>query len=193
MRLRPALMLALIANLAFVTALTAQDRETSIEQARRLMEQGQTYYLQGRFGEAAAEFEAAYQAEPFSAFLFNAGVAYENARDSRRAVEFFRLYLERDPSASDRAAVEQRIERLSAAIAAAEAAARPPDPQITEGTGAGGTGEGGVWIGQAALLQAQHTNTSLGQLITRGCAHGAHAHHDHIKRSYHTRSLTIGD
>lgn len=151
MRLRPTLAftLALVANLGLSTAVAAQDRETSIEQARRLMEQGQTYYLQGRFGEAAAEFEAAYQAEPFSAFLFNAGVAYENARDSRRAVEFFRLYLERDPSASDRAPVEQRIERLSAAIAAAEAAARPPEPQTTEGTGEGegGTGESGTGTG----------------------------------------------
>lgn len=86
------------------------------------MEQGQAYYLQGRFGEAATEFEAAYEAQPFSAFLYNAGVAYENAGQPGRALDFFRLYLERDPSASDRASVEQRIATLSAAIEARQAA-----------------------------------------------------------------------
>ncbi|MDQ3036921.1 MAG: tetratricopeptide repeat protein, partial [Myxococcota bacterium] len=110
--------LALIASLA-PTPVAAQDEERpSIEVARSRMEQGQAYYLQGRFGEAAAEFEAAYQAEPFSAFLYNAAVAYENAGQPSRALDFFQLYLERDPAAADRAAVEQRIAGLRAALEA---------------------------------------------------------------------------
>lgn len=122
----------------------AQGRESaeerpSIEIARSHMEQGQAYYLQGRFGEAAAEFEAAYEAEPFSAFLYNAAVAYENAGDAVRAVDFFQRYLERDPSAADRDGVQQRIERLTAAIdaarAAAAAAATPPPPADPGATG----------------------------------------------------------
>ena len=131
--------ISLVALGARAQEAAAGEERPSIEIARSHMEQGQAYYLQGRFGEAAAEFEAAYEAEPFSAFLYNAAVAYENAGDAARAVDFFSRYLERDPNAADRAPVEQRIERLRAAIAAA----------ATAGTGAGtgtgtGTGTGGV-------------------------------------------------
>ncbi len=101
---------------------SAQDERPPIEVARAHMEQGQAYYLQGRFGEAATEFEAAYEAQPFSAFLYNAGVAYENAGQPGRALDFFQLYLERDPNASDAATVEQRIATLRAAIEARRAA-----------------------------------------------------------------------
>jgi hypothetical protein len=113
----------------------AQER-TSLEVARDHMEQGQTFYLQGRFEEAATEFEAAYAAEAFSAFLFNAGVSYENAGQLSRGIEFFGRYLEHDPSASDRAEVEARMERLRSEIAARAAAAvvEPPPPDGTEPT-----------------------------------------------------------
>jgi len=71
---------------------------------------GQTLYLQGRFGEAAAEFEAAFEAQPFAAFLYNAGISYENGGDLSRAIEFFRRYLTSpDPDVDDRAEVEGRI------------------------------------------------------------------------------------
>lgn len=92
------------------------EERSAIEQARDHMEEGQAFYLQGRFQEAAAEFEAAYAAEPFSAFLYNAGVALERAGEIGRAADFFEQYLERDPSASDRRAVQERIDQLRAAL-----------------------------------------------------------------------------
>ncbi|WP_053236502.1 PEGA domain-containing protein [Sandaracinus amylolyticus] len=116
----------------WVPAARAQER-SSIETARAHMEQGQAYYLQGRFGEAAAEFEAAYEAEPFSAFLYNAAVAYENAGDLSRALDYFRSYLQRDPSASDRDAVEQRVARLTAELERRRAAAEAAPPPTEEG------------------------------------------------------------
>ena len=100
----------------------AQAERPSIEVARARMEQGQAYYLQGRFLMAASEFEAAYAAEPFSAFLYNAAVAFENAGSPDRAITYFGRYLASDPRASDRAAVEQRVGRLQLALDASRAA-----------------------------------------------------------------------
>lgn len=94
----------------------AQQDASPVESARRRMEQGQAYFLQGRFGEAAAEFEAAYDSQPFGAFLYNAAVAYENAHDRARALSLFERYLEVEPSAGDNADVRSRIERLRAEI-----------------------------------------------------------------------------
>ena len=62
---------------------------SAIELARQHMERGQALYLQARFEEAAAEFDAAYDAQPFSAFLYNAGVALERAGQPARAASYF--------------------------------------------------------------------------------------------------------
>lgn len=100
--------------------------ESSIERAREHMERGQALYLQARFEEAAAEFEAAYQAQAFSAFLYNAGVALERAGQTQRAIEFFEQYLARDPSATDARAVRERIATLR------QGAQQQPQPQPGE-------------------------------------------------------------
>lgn len=143
--------LALCASLVF-TPLHADAQRASrptrqaIEQARTRMEQGQAYFLQGRFAEAAAEFEAAYGIHPFSAFLFNAGVAYETGGDLPHAVEYFVRYVGVETNASERAEVETRIaslrtriqerdERLARERAereAAIAAGQAPPPVTTE-------------------------------------------------------------
>jgi len=94
------------------------EAQTAVERARDHMERGQALYLQARFEEAAAEFEAAYEAQPFSAFLFNAGAALERAGQATRAAEFFEQYLTRDPDAADADAVRARVARLRAAASA---------------------------------------------------------------------------
>jgi len=110
-------------------AAEAQPEEmTAIQRARDHMERGQAMYLQARFEEAAAEFEAAYEAQPFSAFLFNAGAALERAGQAARAAEFFEQYVTRDPDAADAEAVRARIVRLrGAASTGAEPTPTPPE------------------------------------------------------------------
>lgn len=117
----------------------AQDGDAALIEARDHMERGQSYYLQGRFGEAAAEFEAAYGARPFAAFLYNAGISHQNGGDLARAVDSFTRYLAAaDADASDRPDVEARIAAMQgliaerAAAAAAAAAAGEPPPPIPE-------------------------------------------------------------
>jgi hypothetical protein len=120
----------------------AQDGEneapSAIERARDHMERGQALYLQARFEEAAAEFEAAYEAQPFSAFLYNAGVALERAGQPGRAADLFEQYLGRDPGASDAESVRARVARLRASQQA------PPS----------GAGERGSPEGAAAAAEA---------------------------------------
>lgn len=102
----------------------AQAQAGGVEQAREHMERGQALYLQGRFEEAAVEFEAAYDAHPFSAFLYNAGVALERAGQAARAAELFQRYIDRDPQASDAQGVRERLARLREQ--AQQQAAAPP-------------------------------------------------------------------
>lgn len=137
---------ALLAAALVPAGASAQRSRGAIDQARARMEQGQAYFLQGRFAEAASEFEAAYGIQPFSAFLFNAGVAYETGGDLPHAVEYFVRYVGVETNAGERAEVEARIaalrarlqereERLAreraereAAIAAAQAQGTEPPP-----------------------------------------------------------------
>lgn len=90
---------------------SAQDPR--LESARREMERGQELFVQQRYAEAAAAFISAYGQMPFSAFLFNAGVAFERHGDTAQAIDYFRRYVAAEPNASDRADVEQRIARLT--------------------------------------------------------------------------------
>jgi hypothetical protein len=84
----------------------------SMESAREHMERGQELFTSSRFVEAAEEFQLAYEAQAFSAFLFNAGVCYERHDDPARAADFFARYLDRDPDANDARDVRARIELL---------------------------------------------------------------------------------
>lgn len=128
----------------FAGAATASAQEP-LEIARQHMEQGQTFYLQGRFDEAAAEFELAHEAQPFSAFLFNAAVAYENGGHLAHAVLLFERYLEVDPEASDEDEVRARIahlrERIDARMATPPTAVDSPDTTSPDTSSEGSTTE----------------------------------------------------
>jgi hypothetical protein len=102
----------------------------SVTAAKDHFDKGQGLYLRGMHDEAALEFISAYEAKPFPAFLFNAAVCYEKARNYERAVELFRRYLEGSPSASDRAAVTMRMVQLQKLIPAkVPVGSTPPQSQ----------------------------------------------------------------
>lgn len=83
-----------------------------IDAIRGQMEAGQALYLAGKYAEAASVFEEAYERYPYSAFLFNAGVAYEKSGALALAVQRFRRYLEVDTDAPDAESVRQRVSLL---------------------------------------------------------------------------------
>ncbi|MDW8245480.1 MAG: PEGA domain-containing protein [Sandaracinaceae bacterium] len=103
------------------------------------MEQGQAYFLQGRYAESAAEFEAAYSIFPFAAFLYNAGVSYEAAGNLSRALTLFERYLEAESNPHERRAAEKRIGELREKIRQREAAqAEAERAKLEQGTASGG-------------------------------------------------------
>lgn len=108
-----------------------------LETIRGQMEKGQGLFVAGDYEAAAKVFEQGYADNPYPAFLFNAGVAYQKLGRLDDAITKFRAYVAADPSAPDRAKVEERIAKLSAA--------RAPTPPPTLGdAGAGDAGDGGL-------------------------------------------------
>ncbi len=123
-----ALVFFLALSLALTSSALAQEQrgEESFADVREMMERGQELYLQGRFLEAAEEFQRAYERQPFGAFLYNVAVAYERHGSHDRAADFFSRYLEREPNASDAAEVRARIERE-------RTLAQSQEPPVTDG------------------------------------------------------------
>jgi tetratricopeptide (TPR) repeat protein len=124
------LVLPLAAALAVLPAVVGTPNEArsapcqgSIDEARRHMEQGFSLYEKKKFLEAAAEFDAAYRAQPFSAFLCNAAMAYQEALDLPNAILRFEAYLKAEPNPPDLAKLKQNLAWLVAQNAARLAAA----------------------------------------------------------------------
>jgi len=86
-----------------------QPRDNPLERARHHMELGQEAFSREMFEEAGEQFINAFSASPFSAFLYNAGLAYEKADNNEKAVDLYRRYLEAEPEASDYAKVDMKI------------------------------------------------------------------------------------
>lgn len=89
-----------------------QTTANPMEVAREHMERGQALYGAARYIESAEEFLRAYEAQPFAAFLYNAGVAYEKVDDPGRAADYFSRFLQSDPQAQGAGKLTVRIERL---------------------------------------------------------------------------------
>jgi hypothetical protein len=119
-----------------------------MEVAREHMERGQALYQAGRFIESAEEFLRAYEAQPFAAFLYNAGVSYEKVDDPGRAADYFSRFLQADPQSEDAAALTKRIERL-------RGLARAHDEQLAAQSAADQAAQAQAHADQSSLSDAQ--------------------------------------
>jgi len=107
--------------------------EKGIEAARRRMEKGQLLFSQGHYHKAMLEFEAAYKAMQFGAFLYNAAFAAEKAGDRQRAIAHYREFLASDPGSPDADKIKATIERLKEELSNL--------PPVTSGGGGAGGAE----------------------------------------------------
>ena len=98
-------------TLAFIITLLASDVAARPGQA--LFERAQASFSQGRFDEARADYQAAYDAEPLPAFLFNIAQCYRNMGDYERAQLYFHRYTLRDPRGPNREAAERLAAEMS--------------------------------------------------------------------------------
>jgi tetratricopeptide (TPR) repeat protein len=98
-------------TLALVMTLLVSDVGARPGQA--LFERAQVSFSQGRFEEARADYQAAYDAEPLPAFLFNIAQCYRNMGDYERAQLYFHRYTLRDPHGPNRQAAERLAAEMS--------------------------------------------------------------------------------
>src|SRR5262245_53333490 len=107
---------AVLALAVVAAPATAFALDVAMETARTHFDSAQDLFDKGDFTNAASEFEAAYAAKPFAAFLFNAAVCYEKLKQYDKAVASVEHYLSDDPKARDKKDVEKRIAALKAEI-----------------------------------------------------------------------------
>jgi hypothetical protein len=102
------------ASLAAATGARADD----VAEAKARFRRGAELYRQQRWGDAVAEFEAAYRLKPHGAIHFNVARCRERLEDWPGALRSYHDYLREVPGAPDRAAVRASMARLEARLAA---------------------------------------------------------------------------
>jgi tetratricopeptide (TPR) repeat protein len=101
---------------------------------KRHFKRGDELFKQGRFLEAAHEFEAGFAVAPRPLFLLNIGHSYRKAQDLRRARQAYEDFLKADPTTSFRADVEDLIKTIDDAIGASSMPSpAAPTPAPTPG------------------------------------------------------------
>jgi hypothetical protein len=113
----------------------------SVDEARRHMEKGFSLYDKKQFVEAAAEFDAAYSAQAFSAFLVNAAMAYSEALDFPNAILRYKAFLVAEPHPPDLPRIKAMLTWLEAQNAAALASRAALYGLQDGGAGDAGTAE----------------------------------------------------
>jgi tetratricopeptide (TPR) repeat protein len=100
-------------------------------------QKGMKAYTLGHFPEAIEEFEKAYELRSEPIFLYNIAQSHRQNNSPQRAIFFYRRYLEAEPTAKNRADIEQRIKDMqsqlnakaeNAPAVAAPAPAPAPEP-----------------------------------------------------------------
>lgn len=150
MRLRgavAAVLVVLASSLVTIGPAFAQGDEA---EGRRHWKRGQDYYSQGKFPEAAREFEAGYAAAPKPLFLLNIGHSYRRAGELTKAKSAYETLLRLQPNIAQRAEIESHIRNIDdaltaveteegarqhrkALVAAAAEKSSPVDPSLSEG------------------------------------------------------------
>jgi len=109
---RIACVTALAAAMLIATTSPARADDRATVTAKKHFYAGEKLFALGRFDEALAEYEAAFDAKPLPAFLFNIGQCHRNLHDYDAAIFSYRKYLSLMPDAANRAEVEDLIREL---------------------------------------------------------------------------------
>ena len=178
-RLATANALALSAGILVIwihgTAIAEEDDDGQRERALDLFEEAETLYDEGRLDEAVERLVEARSLYPEPVLLYNLARAYEGLGQLEDALDAYTRFLEETPDASDRGAIERRIESIRAQLAERErlatelqrreveeevdepVAARPPRivwPWVVMALGLATAGAGGAF-GVLALTERE--------------------------------------
>ena len=119
-----ALALALTAAGSLLPRTVQAQQDEASQRAMGHFAEGKRLYNLGRFSEATHYFVKAYEARPLPLFLYNLGQCHRLMGDlpsQKRAVFYYRGYLNNAPEAADRTQVERTIASLEARITRLEA------------------------------------------------------------------------
>lgn len=117
-----ALLVALCFWSTYASAATADDES----EGRKRFAHGQELYLQGRYLEAAQEFESGYAVAPRNGFLINIAHSYRRAGDLQKAKTYYIKLLELDPNTPARAEVESNLRSIDDALSVQDLPAPKP-------------------------------------------------------------------
>jgi hypothetical protein len=127
--------------------------------------------MQGRFDDAASEFELGFRFQPQPLFLYNIAQSSRRAGRIDKALDYYQRYLAASPQAPERAEVEQQLAELSRRRAELTAPAPPASPAPTAPPAAHARRRlyigVGVGVGAAALVIAG-VATGLALGLSRG-------------------------
>jgi len=111
---------------------TTSDADMTDAQARAHFRLGAQAYEEGRFPDAAQEFEIAYGMSGRGQLLYNVYLAYRDAQDTPNAARALRGYLAAVPDAPDREHLQARLTALEATVSADQEAQAERDAQSAE-------------------------------------------------------------
>lgn len=97
---------------AFALPARAESEAQKKQEAKERHETAKRFYDLGKYGEAIAEYEAAYLLIPDPNVLYNIGQAYRLWDKPEEAIRSYKSYLRQRPDAPNRADVEKRIAEL---------------------------------------------------------------------------------
>jgi tetratricopeptide (TPR) repeat protein len=83
------------------------------KEARRLFQRAELSFNLGKFDDALADYQSAYQAKPLTGFLFNIAQCYRNLGNWERARFFYRRYLTLEPRSPNRRRVEDLVAEMT--------------------------------------------------------------------------------
>jgi hypothetical protein len=104
------------------------------DSAREHFVKGTRAYDLGLYDEAIAEYMTAYKIKDDPAFLFNIGQAHRLAGHPAEALRFYKTYLSKIPTATNRAEVETKMSELTKHIEQQKQSAPQPAPAPPPGS-----------------------------------------------------------
>ncbi|MFW5876500.1 MAG: tetratricopeptide repeat protein [Myxococcota bacterium] len=115
------------------------------QEAKSRFRVGGMLYDEGRFREAAGEFEKAYEMSGKPALLYNMYIAYRDAGLTERAVEVLRKYLDEASDIPDRRKLEVRLGAMEKTLGGESDEGSPEgDARSEDGTAAGAEADAGA-------------------------------------------------
>ncbi|HSR99887.1 MAG TPA: hypothetical protein VLM79_22690 [Kofleriaceae bacterium] len=103
--------LVILLTLCFAAHAYADDRS----EARTHYQAGVRYYTSGDYRGAIREFSAAQQLAPADLNNYNLALCYDKLGDAEPAIQYYRAFLDKQPSTDKRAEIEASLNRLESA------------------------------------------------------------------------------